>query len=104
MSPEDKAHIDFQCPDKLRILNDVLVAAEEKRQECIKKQWKYKKSNGRIIIIRDLFDKILKWVDTFKQIGDIAVQYDPGHATLPWAGVRFILQVGLSAGFIRDTW
>ena len=29
----------------------------------------------------------------FKELGDIAVQYDTGHASLPWAGIRFILQV-----------
>lgn len=28
-----------------------------------------------------------------KQIGDTVVQYGPGHSALPWAGVRFILQV-----------
>lgn len=26
-------------------------------------------------------------------IGDTIVQYDPGHAALPWAAVRFVLQV-----------
>ena len=30
-----------------------------------------------------------------KQIGDTVVQYGPGHAALPWAGVRFILQVAV---------
>lgn len=29
----------------------------------------------------------------FKEIGDIIVQYDPGHAALPWAGFRFLLMV-----------
>lgn len=41
----------------------------------------------------DLFSKIVKWIDIFKQVGDAAVQYDPVHAALPWAGVRFLLQV-----------
>jgi hypothetical protein len=35
----------------------------------------------------------MEWVDKFKTIGDNAIQYDPAHAALPWAGVRFILQV-----------
>jgi hypothetical protein len=43
--------------------------------------------------IRDLTDKTLMWVDKFKEIGDTVVQYDPGHAALPWAAVRFVLQV-----------
>jgi hypothetical protein len=43
--------------------------------------------------LRDVFEKLVRWIDLFKQIGDIAVQYDPTHASLPWAGVRLILQV-----------
>lgn len=38
-------------------------------------------------------DKLFAWVSKFKAIGDIVVQYDPGHAALPWAGFRFLLQV-----------
>ena len=29
----------------------------------------------------------------FKEIGDIAVQHDPVHASLPWADVRLLLEV-----------
>lgn len=57
-------------------------------------RWKYKKSNGEDVILRDLFEKMAKWVNKFKEFGDIAVQYDPAHAALPWACVRFLLQVG----------
>ena len=32
-------------------------------------------------------------MNKFKEVGDIAVQYDPGHAALPWAAIRFFLQV-----------
>lgn len=45
------------------------------------------------MILRDVLDKIVRWIDIFKQVGDVAVQYDPAHAALPWAGIRFILQV-----------
>ena len=27
----------------------------------------------------------------------MAVQYDPGHATLPWAAIRFVLQASVSS-------
>ena len=93
MSDEDKEHIDFNRTDKLTILNDVLVAVEGKRQICMQRRWRYKRSNGEVIILRDLFEKMMVWVNKFKEIGDVAVQYDPGHASLPWAGVRFFLQV-----------
>ena len=50
-----------------------------------------------------MLEKIIRWVDTFKQIGDVAVQYDPAHAALPWAGIRFLLQVRQVALFWRST-
>ncbi|KAI5813890.1 hypothetical protein BZA77DRAFT_389541 [Pyronema omphalodes] len=37
-------------------------------------------------------DKLLNWIDKFKEIGDIVVQYDPAHAALPWAAFRFLLK------------
>ena len=45
------------------------------------------------IIVHDQLEKIIAWVNKFKEIGDLAVQYDPVHAALPRAGVRFFLQV-----------
>lgn len=35
------------------------------------------------------------WVDKFKCIGDIIIRYEPGHAALPWTGVRFLLQLSI---------
>lgn len=79
---------------------DVLAAvhrvAEDRKQLCLRKRWKFKKANGEEIILRDLYDKILVWLDRFKGIGDIAMQYDAGHAALPWAAVRFLLNVAVS--------
>jgi len=57
------------------------------------KRWRYKRKSGETVVFQDLFAKIVKWIDLFKQIGDNAVQYDPVHAALPWAAVRFLLQV-----------
>jgi hypothetical protein len=45
------------------------------------------------VIVRHILLKVVKWVNHFKEIGDIIVNYDPAHAALPWAGVRFVLQV-----------
>ena len=59
--------------------------------------WKVKFREGsEEVVLRDVGMKILRWVDKFKQIGDIIVQYDPAHAALPWAGFRFLLQVDLN--------
>ncbi|KAG9604439.1 hypothetical protein KCU86_g1917, partial [Aureobasidium melanogenum] len=70
-----------------------LKAAQEKHELCLNKRWKIKKSNGDTIFVRDVAQKVIKWIHKFKEVGDIAVQYDPAHASLPWAGVRFLLQL-----------
>jgi hypothetical protein len=93
LNDKDKLDVDFARADKLAILEDVLKAVDEKKQACLKGRWKYKKDNKEIII-RDQLEKVVEWVNSFKEAGDNAMQYDPGHAALPWAGVRFFLQVG----------
>lgn len=93
MSEQDRKMINFSCPDKLKIVSDLLQQTRNAEQECLKKRWRYTRRNGETVIFADLFRKIVKWIDLFKQIGDVAVQYDPVHAALPWAGVRFLLQV-----------
>jgi hypothetical protein len=50
----------------------------------------------RNIILRDVAEKIVFWLDKFKEVGDVAVNFDPVHAALPWAGVRLLLQVLIS--------
>lgn len=42
--------------------------------------------------MRDVLENIAGWVNKFKEAGDMVVQYDPVHASLPWAAVRFLLQ------------
>ena len=93
LKEKDKQNVDFQHADKRAILVDVLREVQRKKQACINQRLRYKKSNGDSILLYDVFGKIAKWVDTFKEIGDAAVQYDPGHAALPWAAIRFLLQV-----------
>ncbi|KAK1849751.1 ankyrin repeat protein [Colletotrichum chrysophilum] len=71
----------------------LLELVQEKKQRYMERRWKFKLSNGEVIVIRDLFEKVVGWLQKFKEVGDIAVQYDPVHAALPWAGVRLLLQV-----------
>ncbi|KAF5013361.1 hypothetical protein FDECE_608 [Fusarium decemcellulare] len=78
---------------KRDILAAVLEAAEDKRATCLRRSWKVKRSNGEVVVIRDLLEKIAKWVDRFKAVGDVASQFDAGSASLPWAAVRFLLQI-----------
>lgn len=93
LSADDQKRLNHMKGDKLNVLEDVRVTVKEKKKLCLEKRWAIKKLNGERIILRDVCEKVIVWVDKFKQVGDAAVQYDPGHAALPWAGVRFILQV-----------
>ena len=56
------------------------------------KEWKIM-FRGDELVLAHVGMKILHWVDKFKGIGDIIVQFDPVHAALPWAGFRFLLKV-----------
>ena len=88
--------IDFNDPDRIAVLEGSLALAEDKKRQCLTKRWKVRRSHGQNLILRDVFGKIIVWVQKFKEIGDISVQYDSAHATLPWAGVRLLLEVRLS--------
>ena len=65
----------------------------EKQALSNQKQWKLKRKDGREIVLRDIFNKITDSVIKFKEVGDVLVQYDPAHTAIPWAVVRFVLQV-----------
>jgi hypothetical protein len=84
---------EFDQSDKFEILDRVLLSAEHVRNICLEKRWKFS-WKGEVIVLHDTAEKILAWLEKFRQIGDIIIQYDPVHAALPWAGVRFLLDVG----------
>ena len=91
LSDRNKACIDFRSTAKL---DDLLAAVDDKKRECQRKQWTVERSPGRnAIVLRDVFTKIATWIEKFVACGDCVVQYDPGHAALPWAAVRFLLKV-----------
>ena len=91
LPPDDQRTLTVPL-EKADVLQEVLGATLKAREICVSKQWTYS-VNGEKKYLRDVADKIIQWVDKFKQIGDIIVQYDPVHAALPWAGFRFLLQV-----------
>ncbi|KAI1751902.1 hypothetical protein F4782DRAFT_531142 [Xylaria castorea] len=40
----------------------------------------------------ELAGKIVRWLDCFKEVGDVIASFDPQHIALPWAAIRFLLQ------------
>lgn len=78
------------------VVDAILQAIQDKRKLCMQRRWVFTTISGRRIIIRDVLDKIATWVNKFKEIGDAIMQYDPHHAALAWAGVRFLLQASVN--------
>lgn len=82
--------------DTKQALNDILLALERHRDRCTRDKWTTISIGGKELIIRDVCAKIAAYVEKFMTVVDVAVQYDPVHAALPWAGVRFLLQLTFS--------
>lgn len=63
----------------------------------MKKQFTlYINNKGEKVLVRDVMNKVCGWIEKFKEVGDIAFQFDPSHATIPWIAVKAILQVRIS--------
>lgn len=71
---------------------DDLVGVVNKRQdECEKKFWKVKIGDEEIVL-RNYTNKIVDWLE---KAGDIAVQFAPPQAAVPWAVIKSAMQAGL---------
>lgn len=78
----------------LDIIDSLTRTTNEAYETCIRKRWQIKLPGKKDkIVVRDLLGKITHWIQVFKNVGDQAVSFDPGHAALPWAGARFLIQV-----------
>jgi hypothetical protein len=73
----------------------VLKEAVTQQKALAAKRWKMT-IGGKEVILRDVLAKIVRWIDHFKPTGDIAMQFNSGAASLPWAAVRFLLQVAVN--------
>jgi hypothetical protein len=78
-----------------RVVDAVLKEAITQQKALAAKRWKAT-IGGKEVILRDVLAKIIRWIDHFKAVGDIAVQFNSGAASLPWAAVRFLLQVAVN--------
>jgi hypothetical protein len=79
------------------MVDALLITAKDKRIVCTDKRWNFQ-LREHTVRLQDTADKVIAWLDKFKAIGDIAVNADPIHAGLPWAGVRILLQVQSTDG------
>ena len=78
--------------DTTSALDSAYAAALEKKELCEAKRWTWT-FRDQTIKLSDAAENVVRWLDRFKSVGDVAVNADPVHAGLPWAGIRLILQV-----------
>jgi hypothetical protein len=98
LSPQDQDTIRLYTVTNTTVVDSLvqqaLAATRQQQATCEAKRWTFT-FGGHTVVLRDL-DKIVKWLDRFKQVGDVASNADPVHAGLPWAGIRLLLEVSIA--------
>ncbi|TGJ86553.1 hypothetical protein E0Z10_g2255 [Xylaria hypoxylon] len=98
LAPEHQSQLSLSAMDdgSRSPLQALLLLVQEKQKMSMEKRWRLRNGSGKVVFIRDLFEKIAHWINKFKEVGDTIVTYDPTHAALPWAGIRFLLHLAIS--------
>ncbi|KAK8225381.1 hypothetical protein HDK77DRAFT_130222 [Phyllosticta capitalensis] len=97
LSYEDRQMFRIGGEPHIKILDDIQSKVKTCRDECLRKKWKIKGFRGREIVVRDICAKLVSHINSYLHVIDIAVQYDPVHAALPWAGIRFLFRIALDS-------
>ena len=92
----ESSFIDFTNPHKSNILHEVELLANNSKQKCESKQWQFPWRGGQKIPLRRVCGSSVDVLSKCAVIRDMAIQFDPGYATLPWTDFRLILQVSTS--------
>jgi hypothetical protein len=96
LSVEDQKQIDFAHPGSAINVNNILRTGEAKKQLCLDNRWHITRK-GKTIFFRDLFQKIVDSIKKVQNAVDFVVSLDvTGHAALPWAGVKFFLDLAIN--------
>lgn len=72
---------EFHPDDRLDILTHLIGLVEAKRDECGKRSWVIN-LRGRRVVFREVANRVIAWIKTFKEVGVAAAQYS-AHAALP---------------------
>ena len=73
-------------------MKDVVNALIMSQEDDMKKRWNYTWRGKKIIVVKRL-GKILKNVEKYTKVVDIAIQSNPQVSALVWAGIWAILRV-----------
>lgn len=93
LDQKDKATLDADRNNRLQA-EEFIRCVENKQAYCESKQWTlFTKNDGTEVKIRDVLGKIASWIKKFEPLGDAAAHFGPVHASLPWTGVKFLIEV-----------
>jgi hypothetical protein len=93
LNTDDKSQLDL---DKLSscTVYAVLDAANKARADRDENKWRYTKTNGEVVILRDKFDKIVEGFAKYAGFISATTQYQQPEATnLVWAAARSLIEV-----------
>ena len=74
-------------------IKDLVNTVDKKQEECQNKFWRFK-FGGKEIVFREYTDQI---VGCLEKAGNIAIQFAPPQASLPWDLVKNLMKVGNSS-------
>ncbi|KAL4894380.1 ankyrin repeat-containing domain protein [Aspergillus ambiguus] len=75
-------------------IDDLVDTVNKKQDECEKKFWRVSVGDNDIVL-RNYTTKIVGWV---QKAGDIAIQFAPPQASLPWSVVKSLMKVSVIEG------
>jgi hypothetical protein len=75
LTADDRISLFVDGSDRRKVLEEVLSIVQGAEQTSQEKRWKWKNQKGETVILRDVFAKMVVWVEKFKGIGDNIVQY-----------------------------
>lgn len=78
--------------DDNAVIQQTLIATRNKQATCQAKKWTFTFS-GHTVFLQEKAESIAKWLDQFKQVGDVTSIAHPVHVRLPWTGIRLLLEV-----------
>jgi hypothetical protein len=85
-------HASIGGEDPKLALDAAYKEAEKKQREYKDKAWVWTVGKHKIPL-RDVASNVVKFLDKFKEVGDVVTSIDPVHAGLPWAGFKVLLEV-----------
>lgn len=79
------------------VFSDLERIAHQRKQDLHDRNWteKSQAAGKDPVRVRAAISKIIICLRRFKEVGDIAINFDPIHAALPWAAFRFVLEVSI---------